>query len=247
MRGGDEGRTFSDSAIAIGVGGSSDDEVRCRAAHAETETVPNQVRSQSAEPNYRPFQVRQWRLPRLCPFQVRASHLWRRYRMDFSSGIRSIARLGPERHHRRDPDAMPAEAPPSSATSSTAICRHVRRVRGDTRLLTSPRRHRQCPPPGVGRTCPRPTRALPEPRARSIARPRRHLTPSAPGPDDGRRCSTARIRNAGFVLFFVGATGFEPATPCPPDRCANQAAPRPATLLCYFSPRRYVSDPRAPA
>ena len=27
--------------------------------------------------------------------------------------------------------------------------------------------------------------------------------------------------------LFVGATGFEPATPCPPDRCANQAAPRP--------------------
>ena len=26
----------------------------------------------------------------------------------------------------------------------------------------------------------------------------------------------------------VGLTGFEPATPGPPDRCANQAAPQPA-------------------
>src|SRR6185437_9853563 len=46
-------------------------------------------------------------------------------------------------------------------------------------------------------------------------------------------------------LLVVGATGFEPATPCPPDRCANQAAPRPATRDSVFSQvlaRRYVSD-----
>ena len=30
---------------------------------------------------------------------------------------------------------------------------------------------------------------------------------------------------------MVGAAGFEPATPCPPDKCANQAAPRSATLV----------------
>ena len=28
--------------------------------------------------------------------------------------------------------------------------------------------------------------------------------------------------------FLVGLTGFEPATPCPPDKCANQAALQPA-------------------
>src|SRR6185295_8219550 len=26
---------------------------------------------------------------------------------------------------------------------------------------------------------------------------------------------------------LVGAAGFEPTTPCPPDKCANRAAPRP--------------------
>ena len=30
---------------------------------------------------------------------------------------------------------------------------------------------------------------------------------------------------------MVGAAGFEPATPCPPDKCANQAAPRSATIV----------------
>ncbi len=40
----------------------------------------------------------------------------------------------------------------------------------------------------------------------------------------GRRGSHWIARN---LCVVVGATGFEPATPCPPDRCANQAAPRP--------------------
>jgi hypothetical protein len=30
-----------------------------------------------------------------------------------------------------------------------------------------------------------------------------------------------------FNLYLVGATGFEPATPCSQGRCANQAALRP--------------------
>src|SRR5438552_1458594 len=34
--------------------------------------------------------------------------------------------------------------------------------------------------------------------------------------------------------LLVGATGLELATPCPPDRCANQAAPRPATSCLSF-------------
>src|SRR5664279_1642968 len=32
---------------------------------------------------------------------------------------------------------------------------------------------------------------------------------------------------AGLWGCLVGATGFEPATPCLPDKCANRAAPRP--------------------
>src|SRR3954452_11845788 len=30
---------------------------------------------------------------------------------------------------------------------------------------------------------------------------------------------------------FVGLTGFEPATPCPPDKCANQAALQPVLIF----------------
>lgn len=29
------------------------------------------------------------------------------------------------------------------------------------------------------------------------------------------------------LIFLVGAAGFEPTTPSPPDWCANRAAPRP--------------------
>ena len=31
-----------------------------------------------------------------------------------------------------------------------------------------------------------------------------------------------------LICGLVGLTGFEPATPCPPDKCANQAALQPA-------------------
>jgi hypothetical protein len=31
----------------------------------------------------------------------------------------------------------------------------------------------------------------------------------------------------GHWTCLVGAAGFEPTTPCPPDKCANRAAPRP--------------------
>ena len=30
-----------------------------------------------------------------------------------------------------------------------------------------------------------------------------------------------------LLIFLVGAAGFEPTTPSPPDWCANRAAPRP--------------------
>ena len=30
-----------------------------------------------------------------------------------------------------------------------------------------------------------------------------------------------------YLVLLVGAAGFEPTTPCPPDKCANRAAPRP--------------------
>jgi hypothetical protein len=40
-----------------------------------------------------------------------------------------------------------------------------------------------------------------------------------------------RLRPLGHSsMYFVGASGFEPPTPCPPDRCANQAALRPDTI-----------------
>jgi hypothetical protein len=34
-------------------------------------------------------------------------------------------------------------------------------------------------------------------------------------------------RSAAIPEILVGAAGFEPTTPCPPDKCANRAAPRP--------------------
>src|SRR5262245_18596638 len=47
--------------------------------------------------------------------------------------------------------------------------------------------------------------------------------------NENERLSTRSFARHGPLRLpaFVGATGFEPATPCPPDRCANQAAPRP--------------------
>ncbi len=33
---------------------------------------------------------------------------------------------------------------------------------------------------------------------------------------------------------MVGAIGFEPTTPGPPDRCANRAAPRSDSLKLYL-------------
>ena len=32
---------------------------------------------------------------------------------------------------------------------------------------------------------------------------------------------------ANLLIYLVGAAGFEPTTPSPPDWCANRAAPRP--------------------
>ena len=39
----------------------------------------------------------------------------------------------------------------------------------------------------------------------------------------------------------VGLRGFEPPTPGPPDQCANQTAPQPATTSRY---RGYATDPQ---
>src|SRR5665809_21717 len=42
------------------------------------------------------------------------------------------------------------------------------------------------------------------------------------------RCRSLRCRRP---FFGVGTAGFEPATPGPPDQCANQAAPRPEAVI----------------
>src|SRR5215475_6996237 len=45
----------------------------------------------------------------------------------------------------------------------------------------------------------------------------------------GEDCQTGRPRVSGAFLF-IGAPGFEPGTSCPPDKRANQAAPRPVRV-----------------
>ena len=37
-------------------------------------------------------------------------------------------------------------------------------------------------------------------------------------------------------LFFVGATGFEPTTPCSQSRCANRTALRPEMVRSFAKP-----------
>src|SRR4029450_9701846 len=63
---------------------------------------------------------------------------------------------------------------------------------------------------------------------------------------DHRPTSRARLaRRGGWEV--VGTAGFEPATPSPPDWCANQAAPRPERGP--ESPKRasgYPGPPRRP-
>ena len=39
-----------------------------------------------------------------------------------------------------------------------------------------------------------------------------------------------------MTLSFVGAAGFEPATPCSQSRCANRAALRPEYLWLFQAP-----------
>src|SRR6266508_2648504 len=57
-----------------------------------------------------------------------------------------------------------------------------------------------------------------------------------------RRYSHGSAGNARAPIL-VGATGFEPATPCPPDRCANQAAPRPDGSRLFRADSYQVREP----
>ncbi len=40
-------------------------------------------------------------------------------------------------------------------------------------------------------------------------------------------------------FYIVGMTGFEPATPGPPDQCANRAAPHPELFQLSSKPSKY--------
>ena len=51
---------------------------------------------------------------------------------------------------------------------------------------------------------------------------------SFPGNARRQKWGIAAVQIAsGHWMCLVGAAGFEPTTPCPPDKCANRAAPRP--------------------
>jgi hypothetical protein len=56
--------------------------------------------------------------------------------------------------------------------------------------------------------------------------------PENPHAQNGERAASAPSHKPlVFLAYLVGAAGFEPTTPSPPDWCANRAAPRPDRTL----------------
>ena len=61
-------------------------------------------------------------------------------------------------------------------------------------------------------------------------------------PIDRTTKGRARILAGHRPFLVVGLTGFEPATPCPPDKCANQAALQPVVSRNSEPIRRLWQD-----